>query len=347
MNQNTATVERIKVLGIDLGKSHFQVHGVDARGRRVLAKALTRSKLTTLLEALPAGAIVAMEACAGAHHFARQAMARGQAARLIAPQFVKPYRKGNKHDRADAEAIVEAATRPGMRFVAVKSVAQQDLQALHRARALAVSARTAQVNQIRGFLLERGMTLPKRRERLTAALPALIEQASGELTPAVRALLAELYAELVRLDGRIDAFDRALRDAARAHPACERLLTAPGIGPVNATALVAAVGEADAFASARHFAAWFGLVPRQHGTGGRTRLYGITKRGDPYLRTLLIHGARAVLRAAPRKTDGLSRWAVRVAARRGRNVAAVALANKLARIAYGLLRRGETYRGAA
>lgn len=344
MNQHTATKNRIKVVGIDLAKAHFQVHAADRRGAVVLRKAMTRRALLGFLTGLPAGTRIAMEACAGAHDLARRARALGHEVRLIAPQFVKPYVKTHKHDRADAEAIVEAATRPGMRFVAVKSVEQQDLQALHRARALAVSARTAQVNQIRGFLLERGITLPKGRSVLRARLPALLEDPETELTERLRALLHALYAELVRLDSRIDAFDRMLTAIAKGDAACARLLTVPGIGPLTATALTATLGEASGFKRARHLAAWLGLVPRQHSTAGRPRLYGITKRGDAYLRTLLIHGARAVLRQAHRKHDRLSVWAVRLRERRGKNVATVALAHKLARIAHAVLTKGAGYR---
>lgn len=344
MNQLTAMANTIKVVGIDLSKAHFQVHAADRRARAILQKSMTRQALLGFVAHLPAGTLIAMEACAGAHHLARHFIALGHSVRLIAPQFVKPYVRANKHDRADAEAIVEAATRPAMRFVAVKSVEQQDLQALHRARALAVTTRTAQVNQIRGFLLERGIALPKGRACLRARLPALLDAPDTELGGPLKALLAELYAELVHLDSRIEGFDRMLAAIAKRDADCARLLTVPGIGPLTATALTAALGEAHGFKRARHLAAWLGLVPRQHSTGGRARLYGISKRGDAYLRTLLIHGARSVLAQAGRKHDRLSVWALRLAARRGRNVATVALAHKLARTAHAVLTRGERYR---
>ena len=250
---------------------------------------------------------------------------------------VAPYMHRNKNDVNDADGIAEASSRPGMRFVGVKSVGQQHLQQLHRARQLAVWDRTAHANQLHGFLLEYGIESPKGIGTLRRRLAEVLEDAENELPGEGRALFLDLGEELRRLDGRVQAFDAQISAISRAEPACRRLEAIPGIGPLTATALVAAVGDAAVFKNGRELAAWLGLVPRQHSTGGRPRLLGISKRGDRYLRCLLIHGARAALRTAGRHEDRRSRWAVGVEERRGKNVAAVALANKNARAAWAVL----------
>lgn len=343
MNQLTAKCERIKVMGIDLGKSSFQVHGVDEAGHVVLRAKFSRRRLLGLLEALPPACRIGMEACAGAHYWARVCTRLGHRVGLMAPQYVKPYVKTNKNDVADAEAICEALQRPNMRFVAIKDLAQQDLQSLLRVRRLAVGQRTALANQVRALLLEYGIALPQGRQRLRQALPEVLEDADNELSAELRALLSDLYQELAHLDERIDAYQARLEHLAREHPLVRELLPIPGIGVLGASALVASVGDARHYPNARAMAAALGLVPRQHSTGGKPRLLGISKRGDGEPRMLLIHGARAALRTAPRNSDRTSRWALSVQARRNTNIATVALANKNARIAWAVLTQAQPY----
>lgn len=333
----------IKVLGIDLARRSFQLHGVDGPGHVVVSKKLSRGKLKAYVATLPA-CLVALEACGSAHYWARLFRSYGHEVRLISPQFVKPYVKSNKTDAVDAEAICEAAQRPHMRFVSVKSVEQQDVQALHRMRQLAVARRTAQVNQIRGLLREYGIEIPKGRIHVRKQLPGILEDAENGLTGQFREALAMLYEELVGLDGSIAWYDERIEQIARTDARAQRLLTIPGMGPKIATALVAAIGDIQAFTNGRELAAWVGLVPRQHSTGGKAKLLGISKRGDVYLRTLLIHGARSIQRMVHRKTDRTSRWAAVLEQRRGKNIAAVALANKMVRMAFALLKKGEVYR---
>ena len=271
----------------------------------------------------------------------------GHTVRLISPQFVKPYVKGNKNDSRDAEAICEAVSRPHMRFVPLKPVESQDIQAIHRLRSRLIKERTALVNQIRGLLAERGIVIAQGITRLRKQLPVIVGDGENELTPLSREVMRELYAELVALDERITRADAMVHRVFTQSAACQKLAQVEGIGPVVATALVAAVGNAQEFANGRHLAAWLGLVPRQSSTGGKERLLGISKRGDRYLRTLLIHGARATVHRARRKTDARSRWILSVEQRRGKNIAAVAIANKNARIAWALLTSDAGYRKAA
>jgi transposase len=284
-----------------------------------------------------------MEACSGAHYWARKFRELGHEVHLMAPQFVKPYVKSNKHDVADAEAICEAVQRPAMRFVPIKQAEQQDLQSLHRARSLAVAQRTAQVNPIRGLLLEYGIEMAPGRHHVRRCLPAIMEDAENGLSFEFRELLFTLYEQVVHWDEQVARFDGKLEQISQQNKLCVVLMTIPGIGPMVATALVAAVGDAREFKSGREMAAWLGLVPRQHSTAGKARLLGISKRGDSYLRTLLIHGARAVLRFAADKTDRRSRWVTSLEQRRGRNITAVALANKNVRTAWALLTIGRAY----
>jgi len=287
--------------------------------------------------------VVGMEACGGAHYWARKFEELGHEVHLMAPQFVKPYVKSNKHDAADAEAICEAVQRPGMRFVPIKQAEQQDLQSLHRARSLAVAQRTAQVNQIRGLLLEYGIEIAPGRHHVRQSLPAIMEDGENGLSIEFRELLFMLYEQVVYWDERVGGFDRKLEHISQHNKWCIILMTIPGIGPKVATALVAAVGDAREFSNGREMAAWLGLVPRQHSTAGKARLLGISKRGDSYLRTLLIHGARSVVRFAANKTDRRSRWISALEQRRGRNITAVALANKNVRTAWALLTTGQAY----
>jgi len=342
MNKHSKTAN-IKVVGIDLAKHIFHLHGVDASGQAVLRKKLNRGKLIALMANFPP-CLAGMEACGGAHDWARKFRAMGHEVRLMSPQFVKPYVKSNKNDMVDAEAVCEAVQRPSMRFVPIKGIEQQDIQSLHRARSLAVSHRTAQVNQIRGLLLEYGLTAAQGVASLRKALPGMLEDADNGLSPMFRELLFGLQDELRRCDERIAAYDAQIKHLSTQSDACQRLMTIPGVGPMTATALAAAVSDARAFANGREMSAWLGLVPRQHSTGGKAKLLGISKRGDVYLRKLLIHGARAALRFADRKQDWRSRWVVEVESRRGRNIAAVALANKMARTAWVLLSKKEAYK---
>ena len=333
----------ITVIGIDLAKRSFHLCGMDAQGRRVFSKQVSRAKLAQELANRPP-CRVAMEACGSAHYWARIFQAYGHEVKLIAPQFVKPFVKSNKNDAADAEAIAEAAQRPTMRFVPIKRVEQQDLQAIHRMRSQAVEQRTAQVNQIRGLLAEYGVIIPQGRAHVGPCLAEILENAENGLSALFRASLQGLVDELRHLDARVAHYDAQIAALARESEPAQRLMTIPGIGPLVATALLAAIGsDPRLFGNGRSLAAFRGLVPRQHSTGGRDRLLGISKRGDTYLRQLLIHGARAVMRWVERKSDALSRWATALRARRHNNIAVVALANKLARIAYAVLTSGQPY----
>lgn len=337
---------QITLVGIDLAKSVFQVHGVNRRGQALLRRRFTRKRLVTWLGNL-APCTVAMEACAGAHYWARVCARHGHKVKLIAPQFVKPFVKTNKSDSHDAEGIVEAASRPSMRYVAPKDEEQQVLQALHRVRSQLVGQRTAVGNQVRALLLEFGIPVPRGVGALRRRLPALLEDADNGLPERLRRLIAQQWQRWLTLVSEEQAYKRDLEEYARQDERCRRLLSIPGIGPITATALVAAVGDVRCFRSGRELAAWLGLVPRWEGTGGRTRLLGISKRGDTHLRTLMIHGARSSLRRAANQTDRRSRWALGVEQRRGRNIASVALANKNARTAWALLRYNQTYQSQA
>jgi transposase len=335
----------IAVLGIDLGKNSCSVAGLDATGGIVLRRRLTRDGVIKLASRLPA-CVMAMEACCGAHHLGRVLQAGGHQVRLMSPEYVQPYVKAQKNDERDAEAIAEAATRPTMRFVELKSEAQLDMQSLHRARSRLVSERTALINQLRALLLERGTTVAQGRRRLEQFLALVLDGEDSSpslLSPRMRLLVDDMRAQWHELDRRIAAFDAEFVTAARSDETARRLSTIPGIGVLNATALVAAVGDARTFARARDLAAWLGLVPRQATTGGRPRLLGITKRGNKYLRTLLIHGARAVLPSLATSTGSLGNWLRGLSARAHRNIVTVALASKLARIAWAVLRSTATY----
>ena len=335
---------KITRVGVDLAKNVFHVHGVDRREKPVWRRRLTRERwLKVLMEKVEPGCEIGMEACAGAHHWARELRSRGMVVKLIAPQFVKPYVKSNKNDRNDAEAICEAMGRPTMRFVEVKSVEQQDIQAVHRVRSELVGQRTAKANQIRGLVAEYGLVAPRGVWRLRGALADWLEDAENGLTDRFRRLLAGLWDDLVELDRRVAELDGEIEAIAKSDPVAQRLQQLRGVGPVIATALVAAVGSGEQFAKGRDLAVSLGLTPKQHSTGGKDRLLGISKRGDPYLRKLLVHGARSVIHHARDKDDRLSQWAKALAARSHINVASVALANKTARIAWAMIRNGTDY----
>jgi transposase len=329
-------------IGLDLAKNVFQIHAVDRDDRVVVKRKCTRRHVRDYFEKQPP-CLIGMEACASAHYWAREFSRMGHDVKLIAPQFVKPYVKSQKNDANDAEAICEAAGRPNMRFVTVKTVAQQDMLAVHRIRSELVRQRTAKANQIRGLLAEYGVIVPVGINALRRALPEIQEDVENGLSGLFRRLLDGLQADLVELDQRVEQLDNEIQVAAKEDQTARRLQSIPGIGPITATALAASVGDGQQFQHGRDLAAWLGLPPGQHSSGGKDRLLGMSKRGDRYLRTLLIHGARSVIKTAANKTDPRSRWIVGVAARRHKNVAAVALANKNARIAWALIVRGGTY----
>lgn len=334
---------QLHTIGIDLGKTVFHLVGLDQRGEVVVRKKFSRSQLLRFTSNVRVE-LVGMEACAGAHFLGRALREQGHEVRLIPAQYVKPYVKTNKSDFIDAEAIAEAVGRPTMRFVPIKTDDQMDLQSLHRVRQRWMVRRTAVVNQIRGLLLERGITIRKGRSHLEAALPTILENAELNLSAALRSLLAQLKVELDQLTLRLEETDTLIQQISQDNDACQRLDAIPGIGPLAATALIAAIGNGAAFRKGREFAAWVGLVPREHSTGGKQKLLGISKRGNVYLRTLFVHGARAVLQFQHKQSPGLKAWLAQLTSRVHFNVAVVALANKLARMAWAVLTTGEFYR---
>ncbi len=345
MKNNTAKGP-ITVLGIDLAKQSFQLHGVNAEGKVVLKKKLSRKQISAFVANLPV-CLIGLEACGGSHHWVRIFTEMGHTVRMMAPQFVKPYVKSNKNDAVDAEAICEAVQRPNMRFVPAKSIEQQDIQSIHRIRSQLVARRTAQANQIRGLLMEYGIIIPQGIKCIRKNLPDILEDGENRLTDIFREHLSALYDEMVHLDERVETLEKSLKTICNQNEDCKRLLTIPGIGLMTATAMIAAIGDIGAFKSARELAAWLGLVPRQHSTGGKPTLLGISKRGDSYIRTLLIHGGRSVVRCAHKHQDKRSQWIGEVEQRRGKNITAVAVANKNARIAWALLTKKEDYQAKA
>lgn len=334
---------KITTIGIDIAKSIFHLCGVNKMGRVLKKKQLKRKQMLPYLARLEP-ALVVMEACGGANYWAREIQALGHEVKLIAPQYVKPYVKGNKNDYNDAEAIAEAAQRANMRFVPIKSVEQQDIQNLHRQRERIKKARTALVNQVRGLLAEYGIVINKGVAAVRKGLPDILEDAENGLTMRSRELFADLLEELRLLDERLKRSEEQIEACNRENEVCQRLDEILGVGPITASAAYAAAGDGKDFVNGRHFSAWIGLVPGQHSTGGKSTLLGISKRGNAYLRTLFIHGARAVLRHSANKTDRFSLWAQALVERRGYNKACVAVANKMARIAWVIMAKGETYR---
>jgi transposase len=349
-----ASKMNVTAIGIDLAKNVFQVHGVDEHGKVVIRKQLRRSQMMAFF-AQRTPCLVGMEACGGAHEWARRLTGLGYTVKLMAPQFVKPYVKTNKNDAADAEAICEAVSRPNMRFVPIKTPDQQAILALHRARQGFVRQRTAQGNQIRGLLAEYGVTIPQGIRNIRKCLPEILEDGESTLPGLLRQLMGQLGEHLKTLDRLVNEMDQQIQQWLGTNEASQRLTQIAGVGPITATAVVASIGDARNFSNGRQLAAWLGLVPRQHSTGGKSLLLGISKRGDCYLRTLLIHGARAVIRCVGRKrkadiveTPGASTtrnrdWVQSLVSRRGANVAAVALANKNARVIWALLAHDRHY----
>ena len=337
---------KITTVGIDLAKNVFQIHGVDERGHAVLKKQLKRSQMMEFFVNLPP-CLIGMEACGSAHHWARELTKLGHTVKLMAPQFVKPYVKTNKNDMADAEAICEAVARPNMRFVPIKTVEQQALLSLHRVRQGLVKARTAQSNQIRGLLGEFGLIVPKGISQIAPRIPDILEDGDNGLPGMFRDLISRLLTHFNDLHRQVLELEAQIKAWHRDNPASLKLAEIPGIGPITASAMAASVGNARDFSNGRQLASWLGLVPKQHSTGGKSVLLGISKRGDSYLRTLLIHGARSALLAEQRRLDRgegpADTWLTGLLQRRNPNIAAVALANKNARIIWALLTQDRTY----
>ncbi len=333
----------IETLGIDIAKNVFQLHGVNRNGRVVLKRRVMRDRLLSVVAQIGPCTIV-IEACTGAFWWARKFEDLGHQVKVISPQYVKPFVRRQKNDGNDAEAICTAARQAHIPFVPKKTIEQQDIQALHRARQRMVNHRTAVVSQIRGLLLDRGFAIGKSITRARRAIPEILSDFENELTALAREAIHELYDLFHDLDRRIASFDKKIERVYRASEPCQRIACIKGVGPKTATAIIAAIGDGSEFKNGRHLAAWVGLVPRQHSSGDRTVLMGISKRGNQHLRSLLVHGARAVVRTAPGKTDPNNQWVNQLRERRGFNRATVAVANKNARMIWAVLRTGEPYR---
>lgn len=335
-------MKNIKVLGIDLAKNVFQIHGADAKGKCVLRKRANRTELKEFIANLPP-CIIGLEACGGAHYWARYFKQLGHEVRMMSPQFVKPYVKSNKNDRNDAEAIAEACMRPTMRFVPIKTIAQQDVLMLHRAREMVIKNRTAQANQIRGMLIEYGITLAKGLSKIRQ-LPMVLEGYKERLTPVMTTLVLKLHEQFKVYDEQVKTYDRQLEQLAKQDKVCQEIQKIAGVGPITATAIVATIGDANVFKNGREVSAWLGLTPRQHSSGNKIVLGGISKRGDRYMRKLLIQGARTAVKVCEDKADKLSHWVAKKKERCGFNKAAVALANKNTRMIWAIMATGECYR---
>lgn len=332
----------IKVLGIDLAKNVFQIHGADRNGKCQLRKRLGRQELIEFMGNC-SPCVVGIEASGGSHYWARLFKEYGHTVKMMAPQFVKPYVMSNKNDANDARGIAEAVTRPDMKFVPIKTIEQQDVLLLHRARELVIKQRTAQANQIRGLLGEYGVIVAKGNKYM-ATIPQVIDSNKEKLSEKAREIFTRLHEQFKLYDEQVKTYDRDIEQHATTHPMCKAILEIEGIGPMTASAMVATIGDATAFKNGREVSAWLGLVPKQHSSGNRIQLGGISKRGDRYARTLLVHGARSVIKTCENKTDKKSQWCTDKKERLGFNKAAVALANKNARIIWAILATGETYR---
>ena len=333
----------IHTIGIDLGKTVFHLVGLNARGEVVVRKKCSRDQILRFTANLQVS-LIGMEACGGAHFLARALREQGHDARLMPAKYVKPYVKTNKNDYIDAEAIAEAVGRARMRFVPIKTDDQLDLQSLHRVRERWVSGRTAVINQIRGLLLERGITIRKGRRHIEESLPGILEDADNKLSGALRVLLTELRLEMQYLQRQVDESDKLILRIADELEDCRRMVAVPGIGPMIATATIAAIGNGSAFKKGRGFAAWLGVVPGEHSTGGKQTLTDTSRRGNRYLRKLFVQGAHAVLQQRMKQSNGLNTWLAQLTSRKRIQVAAVALANKMARMVWAVLSKGEAYR---
>lgn len=338
-------MSNIKVLGIDLAKDVFQLHGTDAKGNCVLKKRLSRSKLIQYMSQLPS-CLVGIEACGGAHYWARLFISMGHTVKMMAPQFVKPYVKSNKNDANDAEGVNEAVTRPTMRFVPIKGIEQQDILLLHRVRELAMKQRTAHGNQIRGLLAEFGIVVAKGLSHLDK-LPEILEQHQNKLSLVSTEAFLQLHEQLKIYSEQVEHYDKKIKKHAATDPRCIAVQEIEGVGPITASAIVATISDPNVFKNGREVSAWLGLVPKQHSSGNKIVLGGITKRGDRYVRKLLVHGARAVVKTCENKTDKRSEWIADKKQRCGYNKASVAVANKNARIIWAVLATGECYRKAS
>jgi len=333
----------IKALGIDIAKNFFELHGVDEHGKSILKKRITREKLPEFIAQLPL-CLIGMEACGGSNYWARKFKAMGHDVRLMNPQFVKPYVKSNKNDAHDAEAICEAVQRPSMRFVGVKHIEQQDIQSVHRIRERLVKERTAIVNQIRGLLAEYGIVIAQGIQQIRKRLASIIEDTENELSTLGRQLFTDLMNQFYEADNKIGEYDSIVERLCKQNETCQRLTQLPGVGPLTATALIASIGDAKVFKNGREMAAFIGLVPKQHSSGGKERLLGISKRGDRYLRCLMVHGARAVMTRSKNLSAKKASWLKSLVERRGRNRAIVALANKNARVMWAMMTKQEDYK---
>ena len=338
-------MNKISVMGIDLAKSVFQVCATDKRGRILFNKKIRREKLLGFLEKQEweSDAVIAMESCGGSHHIARRLGANGYRAKLINAKFVKPFVKSNKNDAKDAEAIAEAAGRPSMRYVGRKTVEQQDIQSIHRVREGFVKRRTALANEIRGLMLEYGITVPKGPSKLKQMMPEILEDAENGLTSDARETMRMLYDELKHCYEKVAELEKRLKVFLEKNEDCKRLEKIDGVGLIVATAIVAGVGDPSVFSNGREFAAWLGLTPRQFSTGGKTKLGRISKRGDKYMRKSLIHGSRSVVNHAGTKDDWMSEWVKGKLPEKGQNKTAVAVANKTARIIWNVLAKKVEY----
>jgi transposase len=334
---------QIRSVGIDLGKTTFHLVALGDNGKVLLKKKFTQRQLITFTANMQTS-LIGMEACSGAHFLGRALRDQGHDVKLIPAQFVKPFVKSNKNDFIDAEAIAEAVDRQNMRFVPIKTDDQLDLQALHRVRDRLITRRTSVINQLRAFLLERGLVFAKSPAKLRERMPEILENAEEDITPRMRNLLALLWNEWKELEQQLADLNHEVELIASSDAACMRLRQIPGIGPLVATAIVAAIGNGAAFRKGREFAAWMGLVPKQYSTGGKAKLAGISKRGNKYLRKILIHGARAVVLRSKRERIAMGAWMTSLETRAPRNVLIVATANKLARIAWAVLSTGQDYR---
>lgn len=332
------------ILGIDLAKNVFQLHGINQEGQVLCKKKLSRKKMIEYIANLPP-CLIGMEACGGSNHWARKFRTFGHDVSIMGAQFVKPDVKSNKNDELDAEAICEAVQRPTMRFVAAKTIEQQDIQSLHRMRARMVKHRTALVNQVRGLLAEYGIVIAQGISHVRKGLPEIIDNNENELSLLGRGLFNELLCELRTIDEQVDRYDKEVENICRNNEICQRVLKIEGVGALTATAIVATMGDAKVFKNGREMSAFIGLVPKQYSSGGKTRLMGMSKRGDRYLRCLLIHGARAAISRCHNLSDKKSKWLNGLIERRGKNRAIVALANKNVRVIWAIMANGTSYNG--
>lgn len=334
-------MKNIKILGIDLAKDSFQIHGTDSHGKKVIAKKMNRKKLIEFIANLKP-CLIGIEACGGAHYFSRLFKRYHHEVKMMAPQYVKPYVMSNKNDMNDAKGIAEAVTRPNMKFVATKTVEQQDTLLIHRARELIVKQRTALSNQIRGLLQEYGIVISKGLTRIQR-LPEILEDHADKLTVKSTNIFLRLYEQFKILSSQVEMYNFEIEKIVQSDETCQRILKIKGIGAISASAIVATIGDAKVFKNGREVSAWLGLTPRQHSSGGKIKLGGISKRGDRYVRTLLIHGARSVVNVCDKKEDSINRWVLDKKIRCGKNKAAVALANKNARMIWAMMASGKKY----